>query len=72
MDAAQDNFELVCQAADPAAVVGRLDGHELRQLRDYCGRLETQNGGAGGIPAQVRWLCVLSAADRFFAAARPT
>lgn len=57
-------YEQVCEACDPAAYVRGLNDHEVRLLRGKAEHLAKRNGAAGGIPGMVKWLCILTQADR--------
>jgi len=59
-------YEEACCAGDLAAHVARLSLQELRALHDYAVRRMAQYAKKGGVPALVKWACVIEAAERTF------
>lgn len=57
-------YEQVCEAGDTARYVRDLNDHELRLLRGKAEHLQKRNVCKGGIPAMIKWLCVIEQADR--------
>jgi hypothetical protein len=58
-------YEEACRAGDLAAHVARLSATELKRLHGYAAARVEQNGKKGGVPAIVKWACVLEGAERF-------
>ncbi len=57
-------YEQACEDGDTARYVRGLTDHELRLLRKKAEHLQTRNGCKGGIPALIKWLCVIEQAER--------
>lgn len=58
-------YDEACQAGDTAGYVERLSAMELKRLHRHAACLVSQSETKGGIPAVVKWLCILEAAARF-------
>lgn len=62
----EQEYDEACRAGDLAAHVGRLSLQELKALHRYAAARVTENQTKGGVPAIVKWACVLEAAKRTF------
>ena len=65
MNTPELEYEAACVAGNLAAHVEDLAASELRELHYYAVAKLNHNGCKGGIPAIVKWACVLEAAKRF-------
>lgn len=63
---ADEYYQSACLAGDPAAHVAALSASELARLHHYAAARQGENSSKGGIPATIKWLCVVEAATRFF------
>jgi hypothetical protein len=53
-----------CLAGDLAAHVAALSLEELKALHSYAAARVVENEKKGGVPAMIKWACVLEAAAR--------
>ena len=58
-------YEEACLAGDIVAWVARSTDEELRKLSSYVEHRVAENPTKGGIPALVKWVCVIEASKRF-------
>lgn len=59
-------YEEACLAGDLGSWMAAASDEELKQRHHYACARVTQNPAKGGVPALVKWTCVLEAAKRFF------
>jgi hypothetical protein len=59
-------YDEACRAGDLAAHVARLSLQELRALHGYAVARMRENETKGGVPALVKWACIIEAAKRTF------
>ena len=65
MNTPQLEYEEACRSGDLAAHVEQLSRAELRDLHGYAVRQMAHNEKQGGIPAVVKWACMIEASHRF-------
>ena len=63
---ASEDYDLACRAGNPAAYTAALDDSALAALCRHAEGIMRQNECNGGIPATIKWVCVLEGAARFF------
>lgn len=61
-----DEYQEACLAANPAAHVATLTDFELAALCRYAEVTMRRNSTPGGVPATMKLVCVMEAAERFF------
>ena len=65
MNPAEHEYDECCRAGNPAAYVAGLNDPELRALCGYAEAMMRATETKGGIPAIIKWTCVIEAAKRF-------
>lgn len=65
MNTPELEYEAACVAGDLGAHVEALNVRELKELHRYAVARMAENGAKGGIPAVMKWVCVMEAAKRF-------
>jgi hypothetical protein len=66
MHGGEYDFDQACRAGNPAEYAAHLLDDELAALCRHAEGIMRQNEGNGGIPATIKWVCVLEGAKRFF------
>ena len=65
MTAEEYEYDEACHAGDLAVHVALLSIPELRALHGYAVARMAKNTKQGGVPALVKWACMIEAANRF-------
>lgn len=64
MNTPELEYEEACRAGDLSGHVSSLSMQELKALHQYATARVAENAAKGGVPAIVKWACVLEAAKR--------
>jgi len=64
MNEAEHIYAEAVEAGDLAAYVAKQDDTDIRRLRKHAEHLMSINQCKGGVPALVKWVCILEQAQR--------